>query len=270
MKKLVNVTEKVEIELTEALIASPAEIGLKLKELAAPMLGAIQIRTLINGQSTEINGYMVIDEEGEGATEEVVAETAEVVVETNATTDEDLKALLAAESEDKLTEVAPVKEEVKTEEVKTEEVKTEEVKTEEAPKVKTLADDAKSGQKITPAPKTGGAPRKRKDKTELTKSLNELSGEVAAIVKGLGDLGYQIVNIDSKLRWFTVVHKDLEQTLKSDRVDVSPRKNGDFGLSLYSGGKATGVKNVIKKSEKTSEEVLAWVGSDIVKETFKK
>lgn len=265
-KRLVNLSEKVDIELD---LNNLGAATATLKDLNAPLLGAVQIRTLVSNQVPELNGYMVVDSDesmltGSGVIdqEKETQETTETVKNENV--DDQLTAMLAAESNESGSEIAGTDQPEPVKETAT----------------KTIAEDVKQQVQegnVAKAAKPRGTTKPRKDRSELTKALYALdyAGKDAngvtvteSLHKALETAGYNTISIDSKVRWYGVVHKDQPQNAKAQRIDVSPRKNGDFGLTLYNDGKSLGVRTVITKDSDVVAKTLEWINSDVVKAAF--
>lgn len=259
-KFLVNVTEQVRIELTDELLMNPSSVAAMLKAEGYPPLGVVQLSVLFEGKVEEKNGYMVIEEDVTEITTKAIADQA--TTETTIDSDSSKQQSMNDELEELLSEPSATE---------VEEVKSEEVKVEEKAIVKkSIADDAAAGVVAAKeSPKATSAPRRRADRKQLE---DKLLSDVATkdLVEKLNAGGFEILSIDSKARWFSVVHNSHEIKAASPRIDISPRKNGDFGLSVYIDNKAAGLKEVVKASEKTSVDCLAWVQSADVSPKLKK
>lgn len=250
-------------------------------EAGAPgSIGLISLRSLLNGDLPEVNGYVVMTEEDEvEATETaeaaaalaaeqaevaavaeeasaVEAEAAAPVVEGDkaAATDNEVDSSEVVEE----TDAAPVAEEV---------AETDETAVSAKDAVK-AAFGINVNETLTPkASESTGVSRPRRDMSALITKAK--AGVHGALLNAVETAGYAIVNVENTERWFGFNVPGGSDLRAAPRFDVSPLKNGSYSVSLYVNDRATKIKERLAPVDGkpvTPEMIIACMQSDVFKD----
>lgn len=253
------------------------ETGVEPKELlrristeagAPGSIGLISLRSLLNGDLPDVNGYVVMTEEDEVeaaetaeaaavlAAEQVeVAATAPVVEGDNAAaTDSEVDSSKVVEE----TDAAPVTEEV---------AGTDETAVSAKDAVK-AAFGINVNETLTPkASESSGVSRPRRDMSALIAKAK--AGVHGALLNAVETAGYTVVNVENTERWFGFNVPGGSDLRAAPRFDVSPLKNGSYSVSLYVNDRATKIKERLAPVDGkpvTPEMIIACMQSDVFKD----
>lgn len=260
-QSLVNLPEGINILLTAEKLADPSIIVKELNELeCSKKIGVVQLKSLLAGRVENVGDFMVIDEEVEAeSNEELKEKMSEVGSET--VSDDDLTALLEAGEGRKVETKDETKVDTSKDEIKVETKDEIKVDTSKAKAALGISGDTD----LTPAEKTSSTRKPRKDVPALIAKAEK--GGNKELLKQFTEAKFAVVDVEKSERWFSFVGGEHEAKMSSPRFDVSPRKNGDFGISLYVDSKASGVKTVIKGEDKL-KQLISWTASKEVKDAI--
>lgn len=266
-KKLVltHLSEGIKLEVTPEMQTNVTLIVTALQDVGCTQrIGAVQLKSLLTGRQEECAGFTLDEEEisDEKLTPKDEGLVKEVEVErlSSGTSDEELQALLAeGDSEDLLEETLldkPIIEVSKdSPEVSTEE-KDKKANVEKAKKSLGITGDTN----LTPASSTSTVRKPRRDLPKLLETAR--AGKNKDLISHLESNGFNMIGLDTKERWYYMVDENLkDQSVRSKRFDVSPRKNGSIGISVYVNKKAVGVRTVISKEDGVAG-ALKWMTTD--------
>lgn len=96
--------------------------------------------------------------------------------------------------------------------------------------------------------------RNRRDMAKVFEAARK--GEHAEWLAAMEAQGFNLCDVQKDSRWFCINYPSQEVGRSHKRVDISPLKNGNFNLSVYANGKATGIKASIKAEEVTTAKIL--------------
>lgn len=278
--RIVNIELGVDLSFENGV--EPKELLRRIStEAGAPgSIGLISLRSLLNGDLPDVNGYVVMTEEDEVEAAEtaeaaaalaaeqaevaavaeeasaVEAEAAAPVVEGDkaAATDNEVDSSEVVEE----TDAAPVAEEV---------AETDETAVSAKDAVK-AAFGINVNETLTPkASESTGVSRPRRDMSALITKAK--AGVHGALLNAVETAGYAIVNVENTERWFGFNVPGGSDLRAAPRFDVSPLKNGSYSVSLYVNDRATKIKERLAPVDGkpvTPEMIIACMQSDVFKD----
>lgn len=275
------------------------EKGVEPKELlrrissepgAAGSIGLIGLRSLLNGELSDVSNYVIFSEEDDEAaaaeaeaaaalaaeqtvqaaevkTEDATeAEAAAPAVEGDTTAVSDQEAVPVAVEGAPVQEAAPevVADDAKDQVAEGGDTQEPQVTAKEAVK-KAFGITA---DPVTPkASESAGVSRPRRDMSALiTKAKAGVHGPLLVAVEAAG---YTIVNVENTERWFGFNVPGGKDLRAAPRFDVSPLKNGSYSVSLYVNDRATKIKErlaPVDNAPVTPEMIIACMQSVIFKD----
>lgn len=285
--RIVNIELGVDLSFEKGV--EPKELLRRIStEAGAPgSIGLISLRSLLNGDLPDVNGYVVMTEEDEveaAETAEAAASLAAEQVEVAAVAEEasaveaeaaapvvegDNAAATDSEADSsevvEETDAAPVVEEVS---------ETGETAVSAKDAVKAAKDAVKAAfginvnETLTPkASESSGVSRPRRDMAALITKAK--AGAHGALLNAVETAGYTVVNVENTERWFGFNVPGGSDLRAAPRFDVSPLKNGSYSVSLYVNDRATKIKErlaPVDGKSVTPEMIIACMQSDVFKD----
>lgn len=275
--RIVNIELGVDLSFENGV--EPKELLRRIStEAGAPgSIGLISLRSLLNGDLPDVNGYVVMTEEDEVE----AAETAEAAASLAAEQVEVAEEASAVEAE----AAAPVVEGDNAAATDSEADSSEVVEeTDAAPVVEEVSETGETAvsakdavkaafginvnETLTPkASESSGVSRPRRDMSALIAKAK--AGAHGALLNAVETAGYTVVNVENTERWFGFNVPGGSDLRAAPRFDVSPLKNGSYSVSLYVNDRATKIKERLAPVDGkpvTPEMIIACMQSDVFKD----
>lgn len=262
----------------------PFEKGVEPKDLlrrissepnAAGSIGLISLRSLLNGDLPEVNGYLIMTDEDDAEAQQEATAAAELAAATEAAEVESDSAAEAIATEDVVEGANVTATDAEAPVETTEEAPVETSDAEAAPDVSAKEAVQKAfginvQEPLTPKPnESTGVSRPRRDMSALIAKAK--SGVHAKLLEAVEAAGYTIVNVENSERWFGFNVAGGGDQRNAPRFDVSPLKNGAYSVSLYVNDRATKIKERLVPAEGgqvTPEQIIASMQGEMFKDAI--